>query len=284
MFTKMLRQLMLVIRKLVIRFNNDYYTLRRKLRRSGGGWTIYASLAEVDDGPRNEANAYPFNWIKEIEEHYFDGFFEENDEEEFDMGKMMFKSIKSDISLNQMSEVCFFFSAPNVILNDNYLLMFQDVSPLVLETLMKEFVPHYKNVKQMFIQGECKEIHLEEMKEESKELIKNLISTGFYPVISDLYRGKDSEKSSGPRKLKYFLINKESIPPLYLKETKKIQEFIQNAFFDKKKPFLIQPVGWKLEQNLQDSITIRSFSTFAKQIVLLVNTVDDSVEGMYIFG
>jgi len=39
-----------------------------------------------------------------------------------------------------------------------------------------------------------------------------------------------------------------------------------------------------LQNDLRDSITIRYFSNFAEQIVLLVNTQDDSILAIYIFG
>ncbi|WP_256942429.1 hypothetical protein [Bacillus sp. OV166] len=248
-------------------------------RRRDNGWTVYTSLAEIG----GKAKTYPFNWIKEIDEHHFDSLFKEDNETEFGIGNFTFRTVKSENKLNQMSEACFFFAAPSVILHENYSLSFRDVQPLLLEILIKDFVPHYKNVKQLFILGEFKEIRFEDLKEESKKIVENLIAANFYPVISDLYRGKYAEKS-GMRKLQYFLINKEDITPLYSKETEKIQQFIQSAFFDQNEPFCRQPVGWKLEQNLKESITIRSFCTFAKEIVLLVNAVDDSVEAMYIFG
>src|SRR4051794_13861864 len=100
-------------------------------RRSGNGWTIYYSLAEIG----GKAKTYPFNWIKEIDEHHFDSLFKEDDENEFGVANFTFQTVKSENKLNEMSEACFFFAAPSVIVYENYSLSFQDVQPLLLEIL-----------------------------------------------------------------------------------------------------------------------------------------------------
>ncbi|SMQ80906.1 hypothetical protein SAMN05444673_4032 [Bacillus sp. OV166] len=249
------------------------------------GWTLYASVEEVYEGEEKE---YPFEWIEEIAEGDFDSLFEDEDDEEDFYNRMRNQSvrlIKSEKSLNEISVICFFYAAPEVILEDHQsVLVFQDMNPWLQEVIMKELVPHYKVVKEFFVQGKFKEIQLSELKKESKELVKSLLSKGYYPVVSDLYRGTQSEQSTGPRNLKYFLIKKESVNPLELKENKRIQQFLLNESFQKNRPFFLKPVGWKLQEDLRDSITIRSFYNFAEKIVLLVNTVDDSIIGIYIFG
>ncbi|MGF6949080.1 hypothetical protein QF028_001585 [Neobacillus sp. B4I6] len=249
------------------------------------GWTLYASVEEVYQGEEKE---YPFEWIEEIAKGDFDSLFEDEDDEEDFYNRMRNQSvrlIKSEKSLNEISVICFFYAAPEVILEDHQsVLVFQDMNPWLQEVIMKELVPHYKVVKEFFVQGKFKEIQLSELKKESKELVKSLLSKGYYPVVSDLYRGTQSVQSTGPRNLKYFLIKKESVNPLELKENKRIQQFLLNESFQKNRPFFLKPVGWKLQEDLRDSITIRSFYNFAEKIVLLVNTVDDSIIGIYIFG
>ncbi|NRG47877.1 hypothetical protein HRF87_24455 [Bacillus sp. CRN 9] len=55
---------------------------------------------------------------------------------------------------------------------------------------MEEVVPHYKVVKEIFIDGELKEINVFCLKDHSKRIIKELLLEGVYPVIPDLYRSK----------------------------------------------------------------------------------------------
>ncbi|SMQ81058.1 hypothetical protein SAMN05444673_4113 [Bacillus sp. OV166] len=163
-------------------------------------------------------------------------------------------------------------------------LVFQDMNHWLYDVIIKELVPHYKDVKQFFVHGKFKEIQLSELKKESKELVKGLLSQGYFPVVSDLYRVTESTQSTGKRNLKFFVVRKESVSPLILKENERFQQFVYNNSFQKNKPFVLQPVGWKFQEDLRDSITIRYFSNFAEQMILLVNTVDDSIRAIYIFG
>jgi hypothetical protein len=249
------------------------------------GWTLYASVEEVYEGEEKE---YPFDWIEEIDEGDFDSLFEDEDNEEDFYNRIRNQSvrlIKSEKSLNEMSVICFFYAAPDVILEDHQsVLVFQDINPWLQEVIMNELVPHYKVVKEFFVQEKFREIQLSELKKESKELVKSLLSKGYYPVISDLYKDTRSVQPMGPGNLKYFVIKKESLNLLELNENERIHQFIMNKSFKENKPFFMKPVGWKLQEDLRDSVTIRSFYNFAEKIVLLVNTVDDSIRGVYIFG
>ncbi|MBT2739374.1 hypothetical protein [Bacillus sp. ISL-77] len=255
----------------------------RYKRRGQSGWTLYASVEEVYKGEQKE---YSFDWIKEIDEGYFDSLFEnEDDEEDFEsrIRNQSVRYIKSEECLNEISEICFFYAAPDMILEHNRVLVFQDVNPWVLEVIMKEMVPHYKVVKQFLDKGKLREIQLSELKEESKELINDLLSKGLYPVVSDLYRVKTTtELTTGS--LKLYSINKDFVDPLVLNEDNRIHQFIQKSSFQNNKPLVLEPVGWKLQDNLKNSITIRSFWKIAEQMVLLVNIADDSVRAIYIFG
>jgi hypothetical protein len=254
-------------------------------RRRRYGWTLYASVEEIFEGEEKE---YPFDWIEEIDEGYFDNLFEDEDDDEDFYNRIQNQSvsfIKSDKRLNQMSEICFFYAAPDVILEDHHsVLVFRDIDQWLHEVVMQELVPYYKEVKQFFVHGKFKEIQLSELKEESKKLVKGLISQDFFPVVSDLYRRRESTQSTGNSKFKFFVIRKESVNSLVLKEYDCFKQFVFNHSFQKNKPFVISPAGWKLQEDLRDSITIRYFSNFAEQIVLLVNTVDDSILAIYIFG
>ncbi|MFF5400342.1 hypothetical protein ACFY5J_23985 [Peribacillus butanolivorans] len=80
------------------------------------------------------------------------------------------------------------------------------------------------------------------------------------------------------------MVNQELIDPLYIKETGKIREFFMSSFFTESGSIMLQPTGWKLDDNLKESVTIRAFSTFAKQIVLVVNDKNMSVVGLDIYG
>ncbi|WP_429464764.1 hypothetical protein [Neobacillus sp. B4I6] len=256
--------------------------MRKYKRRRQNGWALYAP---IEPDFVTEPKEYPFEWIEELNEEQFDSLFEDCDDDgELHINRLTYKTINSENRLNEMSEICFLYAAPDAIFEDHHFaLVFQDVTPWVLEIIMKEMVPHYKVVKELYIEEKFKEIHLSELKDESKELAKGLISQRFYPVVTDLYRNNQSEDSIGGC-IQYFLIKKEDVTPLFFKETERIHQFMKNNNFQNNKPFVITPYGWKLDENLKDSIAIRSFYSFAKKIVLVVNTFDDSVRAIFIFG
>jgi len=223
-----------------ITLKNKIYNLKSKRQT---GWTLYASVEEVYDGPKKE---YPFDWIKEIDEEAFDSLFEDDvDEEDFynRVQNQTVSFIKSDKHLNQMSEICFYYAAPDVILEDHRsCLVFRDMDQWLHEVIMKELVPHYNEVKQFYIHGKFEEIQLSELKKESKELVKSLLSQGYFSVVSDLYRGTESTQSSGKGNLQYFVIRKQSVNPLELQEYERIKQFVFHDSFQKNKPFVLTPV------------------------------------------
>ncbi|WP_256942415.1 hypothetical protein [Bacillus sp. OV166] len=245
------------------------------------GWTLYSP---IEQDFVTEPKEYTFEWIEELNEEEFDSLFEDCDDDgEFHINGFTYKTIKSENRLNEMSEICFLYAAPDAIFENHHsALVFQDVTPWVLEIIMKEIVPHYKVVKELYIEEKFKEIQLSGLKDESKEMAKELIYQRFYPVVTDLYRNNRLDETVGC--IQYFLIKKEDVTPLFFKETERIHQFMKNNNFQNNKPFVITPYGWKLDENLKDSIAIRSFYSFAKKIVLVVNTFDDSVRAIFIFG
>ncbi|KXY31477.1 hypothetical protein [Bacillus sp. FSL K6-0067] len=55
-------------------------------------------------------------------------------------------------------------------------------------------------------------------------------------------------------------------------------------FFQKNSYISLLPTGWILEDSLKESITIRSFCTFANKIVLVVDESNQEVISLDIYG
>ncbi|MEH7481542.1 hypothetical protein V7157_10795 [Neobacillus drentensis] len=217
-----------------------------------------------------------FEWITEIEEPPF-RFNDEN-------GELRFESIDSKVELNEVSPVCLLFASFDVVLDEDSLTSLPTPNEKAIDIILNEVVPHYLDVKQVFIDGKLKEINVRYLKNESKRIIRNLLSNGIYPLIPDLFRTRNSNLATYPRVLKYYSINKELIRQLHIEETNKIRDFLCSSFFANTGSISLQPTGGVLEDNLKESVTIRTFSTFADQIVLIVNDKDKSVVGLDIYG
>ncbi|GEL77202.1 hypothetical protein [Tenuibacillus multivorans] len=217
-----------------------------------------------------------FKWITEIDQPPFE-FNNEN-------GEFRLKRLDSTVELNEMSPVCQLFASFDVILDHDALTILPTPNDHALETILNEVVPHYLDVKQIFIDGKLKEINVRSLKKESKKIVEDLLSNNIYPVIPELYRTKNLNLPTEPRKLKHYLVKLELIDPLFIEETEKIHNFFKSSFFTESGSIKLQPTGWKLNEHLKESVTIRAFSTFAKQIVLVVNEEDMRVVGLDIYG
>lgn len=217
-----------------------------------------------------------FKWIAEIDEPPFKSNRENGD--------LSIKRMNSLTELNGMSTVCQFFATFDVILDTNSLISIPTPNDKALETVMNEIVPHFSEVKQIFINGKLKAINVRCLKIESKKIVQDLLLNGVYPVMPDLFRTKHLNLATERRVLKRYLVNQELIEPLSIKETEEIREFFSNSFFTERGSIAVQPTGWTLEDHLQQSVTIRAFSTFAKHIVLVVDDKDMSVVLLEIGG
>ncbi|NHM33826.1 hypothetical protein [Neobacillus terrae] len=115
-------------------------------------------------------------------------------------------------------------------------------------------------------------------------MLEDLLLNGIYPVIPDLFRSSSLKLRAYPRTLTYYKIKKEFINELHIKETEKVFDFLNCSFLVGNGSIMLQPTGWVLEDHLKESVAIRSFSPFAKQMVLVVDGTDKSVVGLDIYG
>ncbi|MEK4229380.1 hypothetical protein [Solibacillus sp. FSL H8-0538] len=115
-------------------------------------------------------------------------------------------------------------------------------------------------------------------------MVAEILLDRVYPVIPDIYRSKNINLATEPRELKYYLVNQDLVNPLHIEGTEEIRQFFESSFFADNGSILLQPTGWKLEDELQNSITIRTFITFAKQIILFVDDKDKNVVLLGIYG
>ncbi|PGK32826.1 hypothetical protein CN907_25885 [Bacillus anthracis] len=63
-----------------------------------------------------------------------------------------------------------------------------------------------------------------------------------------------------------------------------MEYFLKHSFFQKEGCISFVPTGWFLEGSLKESITIRSFCTFANTIVLVVDESNQEVISLDIYG
>ncbi|MGN5653042.1 hypothetical protein [Bacillus sp. Brlt_9] len=217
-----------------------------------------------------------FDWLIEIDEPKYS---ESNIDENFHI-----KKIPTVSSTPNISPICQLFSGMDVILKEDVYTSFPITNDVTLNIVKNELTPHYKDVKQVFINNELHEIFMIGLKEESKQTLKELLTNGIYPVVPDLYRSCSFNRIVGRRTLKYYSVLFDCIDPMFLKETQEIAYFLKHSFFEKEDCISLVPTGWILEDSLKESITLRSFCTFANKIVLVVDESNQEVISLDIYG
>ncbi|HDR7717018.1 hypothetical protein VSY18_12625 [Bacillus albus] len=217
-----------------------------------------------------------FDWLIEIDAPKYS---ESNIDENFHI-----KKIPTVSSTPNISPICQLFSGMDVILKEDVYTSFPITNDVTLNIVKNELTPHYKDVKQVFINNELHEIFMIDLKEESKQTLKELLTNGIYPVVPDLYRSCSFNRIVGRRTLKYYSVLFDCIDPMFLKETQEIAYFLKHSFFEKEDCISLVPTGWILEDSLKESITLRSFCTFANKIVLVVDESNQEVISLDIYG
>ncbi len=223
-----------------------------------------------------EGKIIMYDWLIEIEEQKYPSPTINED--------FYIKKISPVSSNTTLSPICQLFSGMDVILEEDVYTSFPITNDVALNIIKNELIPHYKNVKQVFINNELHEIFMIGLKEESKQTLKALLTNGIYPVVPDLYRSRSFNRIVGRRKLKYYSVLFNCIDPMFLIETQEIAYFLKHSFFEIEDCISLVPTGWLLEDSLKESILIRSFCTFANKIVLVVDESNQEVISLDIYG
>ncbi|MGG0705527.1 hypothetical protein [Bacillus paramobilis] len=135
-----------------------------------------------------------YDWLIEIEEQKYPA---PTISEDFYIEKA--PPISSNTSLRP---ICQLFSGMDVILEEDVYTSFPITNDITLNIVKNELIPHYKDVKQVYINNGLHGIFMIVLKEKSKQSLKALLTNGIYPVVPNLYRSCSFNKIIGRRTLK----------------------------------------------------------------------------------
>jgi hypothetical protein len=85
------------------------------------------------------------------------------------------------------------------------------------------------------------------------------------------------------RAIQRYRVKAEWLEPSQLAATLSIQQFVESAYFTRGDFLPLSPTGWKLEDELRNSITLRTFCSFVPHIELVVDVDDLSVVGLELY-
>ncbi|UOQ43736.1 hypothetical protein MUN89_17900 [Halobacillus salinarum] len=198
------------------------------------------------------------------------------------------KDIHSDIKIERLSEtkdiyeisdVFLFIASSGIIFNINFLIALPTPTKFSLNVILNEIAPHFHKVQLIKTNDNITTINLKFLKTHSQELLnKALDEQSPDSIINDIYRTNKLYKiPKHGLNLKYYKVHCEYIQPVTLQNFDRVMDFIDSSFLKSGEPFSLRTSGWILEEELKNSIAIRAFSSFSKEIILVVNSADDTV-------
>ncbi|MDE5413229.1 hypothetical protein [Alkalihalobacterium chitinilyticum] len=205
-------------------------------------------------------------------------------QDQIECGAFTIETVQCGKQLNDMTAVCQFFAALDVITGQDALTILPTPTKKAEDIIMNELVPHYQDVKKIVVDEKLVEINVRFLKEGSKKIVKQRLVQGELPFVHDLYRTEPLNIPAYPRELKYYLIDKKFVKPVHTKEAKEIGDFVKSSFFARDGVLSLTPRGWNLEEELLNAVSIRTFASFADRIILVVDREDLSIVGLDLYG
>lgn len=204
-------------------------------------------------------------------------------QDQIEGGAFTIETVQCGKQLNDMTAVCQFFAAYDVITGQDALTILPTPTKEAEDIIKNELVPHYQDVKKIFVDEKLVEINVRCLKETSKKLLKQSLAQGALPLVHDLYRTEQLNLPIQPRELKYYLIDKKNVDPIHSTEAHEIGKFINNSFFARDGMISLTPRGWILKEELIEAVSIRTFASFADRMILVVDREDYSVVGLDLY-
>ena len=203
------------------------------------------------------------------------------------------KELHSDLNIERLSEnkdtyeisdVFLFFASPNIIFNIDFLTALPTPTKFSLNVILNEMAPHYNKVQVIKKKDNITTINLKFLKKHSQRLLNKALLEGVLGgIINDIYRTNELHISMHRLNLKYYKVNGKYIQTVKLEGFDRVMEFLESSFLTSGGPFTLSPSGWTLEEELKNSIAIRAFSSFSKEIILVVDSADNTVVAVYIY-
>jgi hypothetical protein len=181
----------------------------------------------------------------------------------------------SKVHLNQvptsMSDLALLFIAGSFI-SDSSMVSLSAKSDAVQKMIMDHIAPHYKDVKIVYVEDEVEIINMQYVKTESFQLF-NESDSDFIKIVSDLYRTGEMTnwKFEGTRKISHYAVIKAKLNLDNHSNPHAVKSFITEAYIKINKPLVMLPTGWRLDDHLKESISLRFFASFIPRITLLVD-------------
>ncbi|MFQ3544530.1 hypothetical protein Q7A53_10605 [Halobacillus rhizosphaerae] len=211
-----------------------------------------------------------FSWLTEIERPAINKNIHSN---------LKIERIREKKDIYEISDILLFIASSDIIFDINFHIALPTPTKFTLNIILNEIAPHFNKVLLIKEKDTITEINLKFLKKHSQKLLnKALLEEAADSIINDIYRTNHLYNIPAEGlNLRYYKVNSKYIQPVTVKNFDRVMEFIDGSFLASGKSFSIRTSGWTLEEELKNSITIRAFSSISKEIILVVNSADNTV-------
>ncbi|MFS0783084.1 hypothetical protein [Bacillus sp. 1P06AnD] len=217
------------------------------------------------------------DWLKEISEEEYWNLQRESK----DVTRPEIKVISNQQEGNNITEIAQFIIAPSLIYNTDVLSYFPITNKSVYNIIKDEVYPHFKVIQELKFSGELRAVQVKSVKNTSLEQFK-AFKYQVHPYIQELYFKNPFHKMNShfqiSKKLLFYEVIKDGIISQVRKEDT-LLSFIKKTYLDNNNScYTIQPIGWKLDENLRNSKVISELSNIANKVIICIDNESNIVK------
>ncbi|WP_127530656.1 hypothetical protein [Paenibacillus kobensis] len=211
------------------------------------------------------------NWLKQMDNYMFCS------NTALEQPEFSIETVHS-CNADYLTEIGQFMIAP---VDDNTQIQIPVKNKNAYDVILQDLAPHFDKVQAVYVQESIEQVILSQLKAGSQKRLEDLVrKQTVSPLVRDLYRSGISKSDHFPMKLQWFqLINAEMDGYGNIVASDLIW-FIENTFLANG-TLAILPTGWKLNDDLKNSIALRFFARHFDNVCIGVS-LDMNVEMLQI--
>jgi hypothetical protein len=180
--------------------------------------------------------------------------------------------------VSRMTALGQYFTAACIWLSDQMMIELPAPDDEIKSLILDQVAPHFTEIKMVVAEKEGETIRLQHIKPESK-LLFNQADTGAMPIVRDLYRhrGIDQWQQQFKRTLVKFSVDTSKLKPSFTEDLQDLTLLLTRAFLEPGEEYTLMPLGWVLDDQLQESAALLFFASIFPFVSLEVDAATNEI-------
>lgn len=191
------------------------------------------------------------------------------------------KLVNEVCSEQKMSSLTQYLLAPFLLVDSNGILDIPIFDKTSESKVLKEIAPHFNKVEKITIDSQIL-IRVQKVREESKAQFLDLNkSNKINAIVKDIYAdgNVDWEESFS---IKEYKVNLEAISKTTGNDILSMWDFFEQSFVRANGDFVILPNGWDFDESFKNRITVQSFASVCKSMMVTVNQNSNKITSVFV--